>query len=141
MSFMGVMEASRLPRTRVLLVVLGVIFLRQLRTLRDPWCGDGQRLMGIFPCLFSFELRKDFKVNEHWRLINGVCGKTWSWHVPPRVNGLDDLSTLIARISDLPYNRGDRWVSSGDASVGLKTQNLVKDIEDQLLSDYVIGRR
>ncbi|GJW10402.1 hypothetical protein Tco_1576229 [Tanacetum coccineum] len=31
---------------------------------RDPWCGDGQHLMDIFPHLFSFELRKDCKVVE-----------------------------------------------------------------------------
>ncbi|GJZ29781.1 RNA-directed DNA polymerase, eukaryota, reverse transcriptase zinc-binding domain protein [Tanacetum coccineum] len=64
-----------------------------------------------------------------------------SWRIPPHRRGIDDLSTLIARIGDLQLalNGNDKWVWSGDASGGFKTRNLAKGIEDQLLSDYVIG--
>ncbi|GJY65533.1 putative RNA-directed DNA polymerase [Tanacetum coccineum] len=41
---------------------------------KDPWCGDGSRLMDVFPRLFALESRQDCKVNERWCYVDGVWG-------------------------------------------------------------------
>ncbi|GJX56792.1 putative RNA-directed DNA polymerase, eukaryota, reverse transcriptase zinc-binding domain protein [Tanacetum coccineum] len=109
---------------------------------KDPWCGNGHRLMDIYPRLFALDVRKDCKINERWSLTSGVWGGNWSWRIPPRGRALGDLSSLISRIGDLhlPSNGCDKWTWSGDESGSFKVRNLVKSIESQLLSGYVIGK-
>ncbi|GJZ15065.1 RNA-directed DNA polymerase, eukaryota, reverse transcriptase zinc-binding domain protein [Tanacetum coccineum] len=68
---------------------------------KDPWCGNGQRLMDIYPRLFTLEVQKDCKINERWSLTSDVWGGNWSWCIPSRGRALDDFSSLISRIGDL----------------------------------------
>ncbi|GKB72401.1 RNA-directed DNA polymerase, eukaryota, reverse transcriptase zinc-binding domain protein [Tanacetum coccineum] len=49
----------------------------------DPWCGDGSRLMDVFPRLFSLKYHQDCKVNVRWCLVNGDWGGNWEWRLPP----------------------------------------------------------
>nr|GEY68241.1 cysteine-rich receptor-like protein kinase [Tanacetum cinerariifolium] len=108
---------------------------------RDPWCGNGGRLMDTSLRLFALEIRVDCKVNKHWSLFNGMWGGTWSWHIIPLGRALDDLSSLIGRISELHLvlNGCDKWAWFGDGSGSLKVRNLVKNTKHHILSDHLIG--
>ncbi|GKE06573.1 RNA-directed DNA polymerase, eukaryota, reverse transcriptase zinc-binding domain protein [Tanacetum coccineum] len=109
---------------------------------KGPWCGNGQRLMDIYPRLFALEVQKDYKINERWCLISDVWGGNWAWRIPSRGRALEDLSSLISRIGDLHLssNGRDKCTWTGDASGPFKVRNLVKSIENQLLRGYVIGK-
>ncbi|GJR69394.1 hypothetical protein Tco_0015459 [Tanacetum coccineum] len=103
----------------------------------DTWCDILKAIENIEAVDNSFQ--NSFVLKS---LTSGVWGGNWSWRIPPRGRALDDLSSLISRIGDLhlPSNGCDKWTWSGDASGSFKVRNLVKSIENQLLSGYVIGK-
>ncbi|GJY55594.1 RNA-directed DNA polymerase, eukaryota, reverse transcriptase zinc-binding domain protein [Tanacetum coccineum] len=67
---------------------------------KEPWFGDGRRLLDIFPRLYALETYKDCKVIERWGLINGEWGGIWFSCCPPRGRALNDLSSLANLLGD-----------------------------------------
>ncbi|GKC00494.1 hypothetical protein Tco_0986630 [Tanacetum coccineum] len=71
---------------------------------KDPWCGDGSRLIDVFPRLFALESHQDCKVNVRWCLVNDDWGGNWEWCLPPRGRALNDLNSLLNVIGDLAFS-------------------------------------
>nr|GEZ24693.1 RNA-directed DNA polymerase, eukaryota, reverse transcriptase zinc-binding domain protein [Tanacetum cinerariifolium] len=72
---------------------------------KDPWCGNGERLMDIYPILIALEVWKDCKINERWSLISGVWagnGHGVFIHVRASLNRLLTRSNLALRGISLP---------------------------------------
>ncbi|GJT83472.1 hypothetical protein Tco_1057814 [Tanacetum coccineum] len=74
---------------------------------KDPWSGNGSRLMDVFPRLFALENYKDCTVKDRWAYDNGVWEGSWSWRVSPRGRALDDLSSLLSLINNLSLSSND----------------------------------
>ncbi|GJX11722.1 putative RNA-directed DNA polymerase, eukaryota, reverse transcriptase zinc-binding domain protein [Tanacetum coccineum] len=49
---------------------------------KDPWCGDGYRLMDIFPRLYALDSCKDCLVKDRWKFDNGAWCGNWNWRFP-----------------------------------------------------------
>nr|GEY07705.1 RNA-directed DNA polymerase, eukaryota, reverse transcriptase zinc-binding domain protein [Tanacetum cinerariifolium] len=86
-------------------------FQRNKDAKNDPWCGDGSRLMDVFPRLFALESHQDCKVNERWCLFYGVWGENREWRLPPRGRALNDLNSILNVIDNLALspNFPDKW--------------------------------
>ncbi|GJZ26721.1 RNA-directed DNA polymerase, eukaryota [Tanacetum coccineum] len=108
---------------------------------KDPWSGNGSRLMDVFPRLFALENYKDYTVKDRWAYDNGVWEGSWSWRVSPRGRALDDLSSLLSLINHLSLssNDCDRWFWSGDASGKLKVKSLSTSIQNICLGASARG--
>ncbi|GKE22649.1 hypothetical protein Tco_1434161, partial [Tanacetum coccineum] len=68
---------------------------------KDHWCGDGSRLMDLFPRLYALESSKDYKINDRWHCLDGIWSGNWSWRCPPRGRALDELANLVSHIGNL----------------------------------------
>ncbi|GJS17699.1 hypothetical protein Tco_0412171 [Tanacetum coccineum] len=79
---------------------------------KDSWCGNGLRLMDLFPRLYALQTAKDCKVRDRWRFSNGVWGGNWEWRLPPRGRSIDDVAALIFVISNLSFSYDDTDIDS-----------------------------
>ncbi|GKG50320.1 hypothetical protein Tco_0521420, partial [Tanacetum coccineum] len=45
---------------------------------RDPWCGNGSRLMDLFPRLYALDSFQDCTISDRWRAVDDVWGEIGS---------------------------------------------------------------
>ncbi|GJR24031.1 RNA-directed DNA polymerase, eukaryota, reverse transcriptase zinc-binding domain protein [Tanacetum coccineum] len=109
---------------------------------KDRWCGDGSRLMDMFPRLFALESFKDCKISDRWHCLDGRWCGNWAWRSPPRGRALDELASLATRIGNLTlYSDGaDKWSWAGEASGIFKVKTLSKKIQNLLLNNCALGK-
>ncbi|GKB02539.1 RNA-directed DNA polymerase, eukaryota [Tanacetum coccineum] len=107
---------------------------------KDRWCGDGSRLMDMFPKLFALESFKDCKISDRWHCLDGRWCGNWAWRSPPRGRALDELASLATRIGNLTlYSDGaDKWSWAGEASSIFKVKTLSKKIQNLLLNNCLL---
>ncbi|GJV01122.1 putative RNA-directed DNA polymerase, eukaryota, reverse transcriptase zinc-binding domain protein [Tanacetum coccineum] len=119
-----------------------VVFGSQTSFWKDPWCGDGTRILDIYPRLYALEMFKECRVIDRWSVINGVwCGR-WSWHIPPRGRVLGDLTSLISHLGNFTLSSSghDKWSWTGDVFGTFKVSSLTRTIQNHILGNYAIGR-
>ncbi|GJV38153.1 RNA-directed DNA polymerase, eukaryota, reverse transcriptase zinc-binding domain protein [Tanacetum coccineum] len=98
---------------------------------KDRWCGDGSRLMDMFPRLFTIESFKDCKISYRWHCLDGRWCGNWAWCSPPRGRDLDELASLATRISNLTlYSDGAIF----------KVKTISKKIQNLLLNNCALGK-
>ncbi|GJY68887.1 RNA-directed DNA polymerase, eukaryota, reverse transcriptase zinc-binding domain protein, partial [Tanacetum coccineum] len=109
---------------------------------KDHWCGDGSRLMDLFPRLYALESSKDCKINDRWHCLDGIWSGNWSWHCPLRGRALDELANLVSRIGNLSLDstRVDRWSWAGETSGIFKVKTLSKKIQTLSLNNFSLGK-
>ncbi|GJY40252.1 RNA-directed DNA polymerase, eukaryota, reverse transcriptase zinc-binding domain protein [Tanacetum coccineum] len=109
---------------------------------KDHWCGDGSRLMDVFPRLYALESFKDCKINDRWHCLDGIWSGNWSWRCPPRGRALDELSNLVSRIGNLSLDldRVDKWSWAGETSGVFKVKILSKKIQNLSLNNFSLGK-
>ncbi|GJT62105.1 RNA-directed DNA polymerase, eukaryota, reverse transcriptase zinc-binding domain protein [Tanacetum coccineum] len=131
------------------LVLDQLLFLYRLTTrlsMSSRWkeCGNGVPLKDFFPRLYALDTNKDCRVNDRWRVVNGVWGGNWESRIPPRGRALDDISALNSVIGNLTLSHDDAgdpnsWTWSMDGSGKFKVRTLANCIQNITLADCDLG--
>ncbi|GJV10925.1 RNA-directed DNA polymerase, eukaryota, reverse transcriptase zinc-binding domain protein [Tanacetum coccineum] len=108
---------------------------------KGHWCGDGSRLMDLFPRLFALESFKDCKISDRWICSDGIWSGNWAWRSPSRGRALDELTNLVSRIGNLTLDGDgiDKWSWADEASGIFKVNTLSKKIQNLSLNNFVLA--
>ncbi|GJY48687.1 RNA-directed DNA polymerase, eukaryota, reverse transcriptase zinc-binding domain protein [Tanacetum coccineum] len=108
---------------------------------RDPWCGNGSRLMDSFPRLYALDSFQDCTISDRWRVVDDVWGGNWEWRYPPRGRAISDVTDMLSLIGNLSLssNGVDKWTWSQDNSGIFKVQTLSNNIQNLSLADCNLG--